>query len=113
MTGEILTTPEFLAQLATLVQNMNANGHKKPKKTKASPEERAARIAANDAECVRVFTEAGYTDVQPRVNVLTYNRWLAVGRKVKEGEQGLAVAKFTLFHALQTEPITPADTKPS
>ncbi len=105
MPGEIMTTEAFLAQIATLVQNMGANGHKKPKKAKASPELKAERMAANDAECVRVFTEAGYKDVQPRVNVLTYNKWLAVGRKVKEGEQGYSVAKFKLFHIEQTHPV--------
>jgi hypothetical protein len=105
MSGEIMTTEAFLAQLATLVKNMGANGHKEPKKPRTTPALKAERMAANDAECIKVFTEAGYKDVQPRINVLTFGKWLAVGRRVREEEllKGLQVAKFTLFHISQTE----------
>ena len=69
---------------------------------------------ANDAECIKVFTAAGYKDVQPRVNVLTYGKvkpdgkitgWLGVGRKVKAGETGHRVGPFVLFHIDQTDPL--------
>lgn len=101
--AEILTTDELLAQIDTLIRNMAANGAKTPKKPKTTPEDRAARIAANDAECVKVFTEAGYKDVRPRVNVLTQRKWAAEGRTVRSGEKGLTVGPFTLFHYDQTD----------
>jgi hypothetical protein len=107
-------TPELLAQLA------KAMGQKAPRKAKSkgrakpTPEQSAAYRAANDKECIKVFTEAGYSDVEPRVNVLTYGKvkkdgtvtgWLSKGRKVREGEKSLPVGPFRLFHVDQTDPI--------
>ena len=89
---------------------------RKPKREKPSPEVTAKRKAANDAECVRVFSKAGYEDVQPRVNVLTYGKvkpdgsvtgWLGKGRKVRAGEKAQEVGPFRLFHIDQTDPIKP------
>ena len=37
------------------------------------------------------FAEKGIADVQPRVNVFTYNAWKALGRQVKRGEHGVKV----------------------
>jgi len=45
----------------------------------------------NDEFVFAMLTLAGYSDVQPRVNCLTYNAWRAVGRSVKKGEKGLGV----------------------
>ena len=35
------------------------------------------------------FAEKGIDDVQPRVNVFTFNAWKALGRSVKKGEHGV------------------------
>ena len=80
------------------------------------------------------FAEKGIFDIEPRVNVLTYNAWLAVGRQVRRGESGVRVVtmvsakakaaeaaeagegegkgfKFkrtvSVFHISQTDPIEP------
>ena len=45
----------------------------------------------NDEFVYNMLTLAGYSDVQPRVNCLTYNAWRAAGRSVKKGEKGLGV----------------------
>ena len=80
------------------------------------------RKAALDAATVVAFTKAGYKDIQPRVNVLTYGKpadgdkpatgWLAQGRKVKTGEKAIKVkapgmrgSGIPLFHVSQTEAI--------
>lgn len=58
---------------ATAKQGKNAKGKKGKKKggrDKLTDAEKAEFIAKNDAECVAVFTKAGYKDVQPRVNVM-------------------------------------------
>jgi hypothetical protein len=82
---------------------MGANGHKEPKKPRTTPALKAERMAANDAECIKVFTAAGYTNVQPRINVLTRNKWLAAGRIIPDREVGYSVGPFTLYHIDQTE----------
>jgi hypothetical protein len=89
-------------------QKAKTKGGRKP----LSDEERAAYAAKNDAECVKVFTKAGFKDVQPRVNVLTYGKvkpdgsktgWIGKGRMVKKGEKSHRVGPFNLFHESQTE----------
>jgi hypothetical protein len=58
----------------------------------------------NDWLAQKAFAKAGYKDAQPRVNIKTYNLWLAEGRKVKEGEHAVRVKQLRLFHISQTEP---------
>ena len=112
-------SPEFAVALAKAMAALTGKKTKKAKskgRTKPTPEETAARMAANDAECIKVFTAAGYKDVKPRVNVLSYGKvkpdgtvtgWLGKGRKVKKGEKTHHVGPFRLFHIDQTE-VTPA-----
>ena len=88
-------------------------GKKAKGREKMSDADKEAFRAQNDAECVAIFTKAGFKDVQPRVNVLTYGKvredgtktgWLAKGRRVKRGEKGVKVGPFALFHESQTQP---------
>ena len=77
------------------------------------------------------FAEKGLpeSDIEPRVNVLTYLAWRAVGRQVRKGEHGVQVLTWislpdtldeetgeiikggqrpktaTVFHVSQTDPI--------
>lgn len=57
------------------------------------------------AATIRAFKKAGYGDVTPRVDVMTYNRWLAAGRKVIPGQKSIKVGTLRLFHISQTEPV--------
>ncbi len=80
-------------------------------------------------ECAR----RGYTNVRPGENVLTFNAWKALGRKVKKGEKGIKIPVYFsrstadqadedssrtirtnahVFHESQTEPATPGTTPP-
>ena len=95
-------------------QTPRRKGKKGKKRVASTPELKAQRMAANDAECIKVFTAAGFEDVQPRVNVLTYGKvkpdgsitgWLSKGRKVKAGEHGHRVGPFNLFHISQTDDV--------
>jgi hypothetical protein len=63
---------------------------------------------SNDLETltVRAFKRAGYSDIKPRENVMTYNRWIAAGRKVKAGEKAVRVRNLRLFFITQTEPLS-------
>lgn len=76
-------------------------------------EEKAKRKSNLEAEVIKAFTEAGYKDVQPRVNVMTYNKWLEHGRRVKKGASAIRCGSFGLFHVDQTEPlVVPKEPEP-
>lgn len=92
-----------LSPKTTMGQKGRSSGKKRNpayKKKAAKPDTTALAIAAFEAK--------GFTDVQPKVNVLTYNGWITKGRKVKVGEKGTKVGPFTLFHVSQTEGLAEA-----
>lgn len=72
-------------------------------------------FGANDVLVIHAFQEKGI-NATPRVDVFTYNAWLAKGRQVKKGEKGVKIFTFierkdgskqpksvTVFHVSQTE----------
>jgi hypothetical protein len=104
----------IMAALLKAVENIGKASPRKSKgkakskgkgRTPSTPEEKAARMAANDAECIKVFKAAGYETVEPRFNVKTYGKWAEVGRLVRKGEKAHRVGPFNLFHEDQTDPI--------
>lgn len=108
----ISLTPETLQQaIATAVAAaLAAKATKKAKGAKKgrqplTEEQKAANRLKVEAETVKAFKAAGYKDVQPRVTVMTYNRWIENGRRVKKGEKSVKCGSFPLFHLDQTEPI--------
>lgn len=56
-----------------------------------------------DIAVCRAFKKAGFGEVKPREDVMTYNRWMANGYKVKTGEKSVKVKQFRLFHKSQVE----------
>jgi len=52
---------------------------------------REGTSVANDVLCVQAFAERGIPvgEIEPRVNVLTFNAWRAVGRFVRKGEKAV------------------------
>lgn len=107
-----------------------------------SPEERAAMerealqraregfSVANEAAIVEGFTNRGIpeSDIRPRVNVLTFHAWRALGRQVRKGEKSVRIPTWVpitqddpetgeskvvgkrpkmayVFHVSQTDPI--------
>lgn len=103
-------TPELLAQMvadavaAAKPKRKQAAGEKKAR-PKLTEEQKAANRAKNDAEAAKMFTAKGYKDVKPRVNVLTYDKWIENGRRVRKGEKSIKVGAFSLFHQSQTDAI--------
>ena len=99
---------------AVMAKKTKTKSKKAKGRSTLSEAEKAVYAAKNDAECIAVFTKAGYKDVQPRVNVLTYGKvkpdgsktgWLSMGRQVKKGQKAVRVGPFALFHITQTEVI--------
>jgi hypothetical protein len=58
-----------------------------------------------------MFTKKGFKDVQPGVTILTYNKWLEAGFRVKVGEHALKINNLRLFHKSQVEPMTATEKK--
>lgn len=101
---------EFMKMLTAVVDQPKAlkKTAKRGGKKTAAPKDEAAIEASrlkNNELTVEAFTKAGYTDVQPRVNVLTYGKWEEQGRRVRKGEKSVRVGNFALFHVTQTDPI--------
>ena len=83
---------------------------------KAAAPDKYARI---DAAIGKAFEKKGYKKIvlfdrtKPLaaqlsdVTILTYNKWLEVGRKVKPGETAVKYKQFRLFHKDQTEIMSP------
>lgn len=57
---------------------------------------RGGMSARNYATILAGFTAKGIAavDIQPRVNIYTYNAWRALGRQVRRGEHGVKVCTF-------------------
>jgi hypothetical protein len=101
---------ELLKALGIVAPPQRKAKKAKGKRVPLTDEMKAAYKVKNAAECIKVFTAAGYADVQPYVNVLPYGGgrtpgWLEQGRKVKAGEKAVRVNGYPLFHEDQTEEI--------
>lgn len=108
--SEIKLTQETLnAMIAQAVAAAMA-GVKEAKVT-AAKEGKSERSIKNEILCVKAFKKAGFAekDIIPHKTVMTYNRWLAEGRKVKVGEHAVKVKNLRLFHISQTEAISPEE----
>src|SRR5437868_6306724 len=96
---------EMIATAVAAALTANQPANKAPKAASKSP---PTKHETDIAVC-RAFKKAGYGDVTPRVDVQTYNRWLAAGLKVRPGEKSTKVKQFRLFHKKQVEPFTPSE----
>lgn len=110
---EVSMTKEDLAALvagaiATALEAKKSTKKAKSEKPGRKPltdEQKQANRDKTDTATVANFTAKGYEDVQPRVNVMTYNKWIESGRRVKKGEKATICGSFALFHVKQTEAI--------
>jgi hypothetical protein len=55
---------------------------------------------------IRAFKRLGYGIVRPRIDVMTFRRWLAEGYRPMEGSKAVRIAGLRLFHKSQCRPIT-------
>jgi hypothetical protein len=81
-----------------------ATGEKKERKP-LTEEQKAERRAKVDELTLVAFKEKGYKDVQPRINVMTYDKWIENGRRVRKGEKSVKCGSWPLFHLDQTDEI--------
>jgi len=97
--------------------------------TEALDRARSSNSTANFSAIFEGFELKGIpaADIEPRVNVLTYNAWKAAGRQVRRGEHGVKICTWVemskkdasgvsqpigrkphataVFHVSQTDPV--------
>ncbi len=110
MTEALTLSPEVIAAIAAAVAAAKPakKGKGKEKTTGRKPltdEQKQANRDKTDKATMVNFKVKGYDDVQPRINVMTYNKWIENGRRVKKGEKATICGSFALFHVAQTESI--------
>ena len=97
---------DLAAMIAQAVAAALSNGsHKAEAKPVANTlvDGKTERQLKTDVLVCRAFKKAGFGEVKPREDVMTYNRWMANGFKVKPGEKSVKVKQFRLFHKSQVE----------
>jgi hypothetical protein len=69
---------------------------------------RNGQSVMNYAAIFQGFTAMGIAeaDIEPRVNVLTFHAWKAVGRSVKKGQHGVKVCTFVPIKDKETGEVT-------
>ena len=110
--SKIELTPETLNKMiaqavATALAGMQAQATET--RIAAAKAGKSERSIKNEIQAVKAFKKAGFGSVTPHKDVMTYNRWLANGRKVKAGESSIRVKNLRLFHISQTEVISPEE----
>jgi hypothetical protein len=85
-------------------------------KSSESPQEALARIQSmqfgrNDLLVITAFSEAGIPpeQVDPRHNVLTFNAWKALGRRVAKGAKSIGVTVWIPINGKKDEPQAETD----
>lgn len=62
----------------------------------------------NEIQTVRAFKKIGIK-ATPHVDTFTFNKWISMGYRPKEGSKSVKVANLRLFHKSQCRPITAAE----
>lgn len=128
-----MNTQQVAAVVAAVMAQMGGKTPRKQRSDKGFTKAAVAdaqttdeRKAAFAAATVKAFEKAGYKDVQPKVNVLTYGKaatadkpatgWVGQGRKVNTGEKAVYVKApgmhgkgMPMFHVSQTSEVEPTE----
>jgi hypothetical protein len=67
---------------------------------------RSERSMQNEIAVVKAFKKAGFGNVTPHVDVMTFNRWLSKGFRPMEGSKSLKIKNLRLFHRTQVRHLT-------
>lgn len=103
-----MTQAQIATITAAVIAALNAS---KPSK-KASRPVKAASTKPSKADfetaLIAAAVKLGYSNPEPRFNLLTYDRWLEKGLRVRKGEKSIRVLgrKSGLFHESQCSPET-------
>lgn len=107
---EVTASRAEMAELKAGLIESNKRKMATPAPVAASPKLSVAgktdKALANEILCVKLFKKQGFSDIKPHVNVKTFNKWMAEGRRPIEGTKSIRVNNLRLFHLTQTRPVT-------
>lgn len=101
-------TPKALQEVIAQAVALALAGQKESGKA-AALAGKSERSLKNEIAVVKAFKKAGFGDVTPHVDVMTFNRWMAKGFRPMEGSKSLKVKNLRLFHKTQVRGITPEE----
>jgi hypothetical protein len=64
------------------------------------------RSIQNEIQTIKAFKKAGFGNVTPHKDVLTFNKWLAQGLRPIPGSKSLRIGNLRLFHKSQCQAVT-------
>jgi hypothetical protein len=105
----VTLTPEALKNLIDEVTALRAAVANAAKPSAANGKTDIS--AKNDLACIRVFKRAGFKDLQPRINILTFPKWIEHGYRPVEKSKALKVNNLRLWHVSQVRPLTKDEIK--
>ena len=107
MTPELLNQTIAAAVAAALDSRKKAKKADAPKKGRKplTDEQKAENRAKTEALTIAAFAAKGYKNVKPRIDVMTYDKWIEAGRRVNKGEKSTKCGSWPLFHRDQTTEI--------
>lgn len=105
MSKSVTFTPAALQAVIAEAVALALAGKKADSKAMAQAG-KSERSIKNEIAVVKAFKKAGYGDVKPHVDVMTFKRWVANGLRPMEGSKSLKVKNLRLFHKSQCRTIT-------
>lgn len=101
-----MTMSQLEAVIAKVVAKQFAQVTAAKQPVKASKASKKPAKVDFEAALIAAAIKAGYANPEPRFNLLTYDRWLEKGLRVRKGEKSIRVngKKSGLFHESQCSP---------
>jgi hypothetical protein len=99
-------TPQALSALLAEVAALKAQVAAATETKASAINDRSSTSAQNELAVIKAFKAKSFGVVIPRVDVLTFNRWVAKGFRPIEGSKSLKIKNLRLFHKSQVRPIS-------
>ena len=105
-------TPEALAALLNEVSALRAqvaSATEAAAPARMSVAGKSEQSIKNEMLVIQAFKRAGYGNVVPHKDVMTFNRWVSQGFRPIVGTKSLKINNLRLFHKTQVRALTPEE----
>jgi hypothetical protein len=99
-------TPQALTALLAEVAALKAQLASAAEAKASTINDKSSTSAQNELAVIKAFKARGFGVVTPRVDVLTFNRWVAKGFRPIVGSKSIKVKNLRLFHKSQVRQLT-------